>query len=125
MSHPIVLLLDRYEANASAVREVLTYLEDQRIISVQYIKSNALGFAADVSPEPSTLLMYLDRSELVSVMFTENAYLLKLFATGGRSLGSSFHRSHVTPVGQHQALDLIDFLVTVFNTRKYNLCVDN
>ena len=125
MSHPIVLLLDCYEANASAVREVLTHLEAQRIISVQYHKRNALSFAADVSPEPSALLMYLDRSELVSVMFTENAYLLKLFAAGFWSLGRSFRSSNVTPVGQNEALDLIGFLAEVLNTSKYNLCVDN
>ena len=57
MSHPIVLLLDCYEANASAVREVLTHLEAQRIISVQYQAQRSKFY--DVSPEPSALLMYL------------------------------------------------------------------
>lgn len=125
MSHPIVLLLDRYEANASAVREVLTHLEEQRICSVQYIKRNALSFAADVSPEPSALLMYLDRSELVSIMFTENAYLLKLFSSGGLPIGRRFYNSLVTPAGQQEGMDLLHFLTEVFNTSQYNLCVDN
>lgn len=125
MNNPIVLLLDAYESNVGAVKEVLNHLEEQRIVSVRFIKRNALSFAADVTPEPSALVMYLDRSELVSIMFTENAYLLHLIAKGKMRLGRRIFNKEVMPAGQGEALDLVHFLCDVLSSSRYNLCVDN
>lgn len=125
MNSPIVLLLDRYEENATAVGNVLSHMEEQRIISVQYHKRNALGFAADITPAPSALVMYLDRSELVSIMFTENAYLLPLHASGALSMGRQFEQVEVQPAGDWPGLNLVQFLNGVFTSSPFNLCVDN
>lgn len=127
MVKPNVLLLESFEKDGLRIKNVLNWLQELKIISLQHDKKNALSFSAtelEATSYPHIFLMYMNKAEVSRIDFLENAYLLHTESFALYAEKIKFNCA-VHPVGGKAQLRLIDFLKEISLSSRYLACVHN
>lgn len=125
MEEPVILLLEDFARDKRTVSNVMQILEEMKIVSAHYGDKNALDFFSDHDgPSPSVIIMYMDRPEMISIQFAENAYLIQLEEYGLASLEDELD-CEVSPAGANCPISLIQFLASVSVSKGFITSIDN
>lgn len=119
------MLLEDYSADERTVNNILQILEEMRVVSIKRGDKNALDFFADEEgPAPSVILMYMDRPDMISIDFSENAYLIQMEEYGLSAIENELN-CEVSPAGSNGPINLLHFLASVSISKGFIAVVDN
>ena len=125
MEEPVILLLEDFGADERTVNNILQILEEMRVVCVKRGDKNALDFfAEDEGPAPSVIIMYMDRPEMISIEFAENAYLIQLEEYGLCALEDQLE-CEVNPAGSKGSINLLHFFGSVSISKGFISMIDN
>jgi|GEM_PF-6781087 len=113
MEEPVILLLEDFAADERTVNNLLQILEEMHVLCVKRGDKNAFDlFAEDDGLAPSLIIMYKERSEMISIEFTENAYLIQLEEYGLCALENELD-CEVRAAGSKDNMNLLHFFGSV------------